>query len=195
MSEEVGYYNRFLGHSATALHKNLAPLPADRTLTITAYDPPYYFLRVAGLPEGDRLQKSEALEADPYSSMTVSGGWSIIKVDHEMIDMYPEIEAELLFLCYLGLAMHVREFDEYTVSPEAERLLYGERGIFRADAPPESLEEFKKYLRDVAGPAYYWRAHYLTSAFPEDIYDTQEAQWIMEDVSDIVAALNMSLTK
>lgn len=190
MSEETGYYNRFLGHSATALHANLKPNSND--LTITVYDPPYYFLRVAGLTEGDRLQKSDKLEEDPYSGISVNG-WSVIEVTHDLIDMYPEIEQELLFLCYLGLAMHLRESDEYVVSPEAERLLYGDSGIFRAgDTPPESLVAFKKYLRDVVGPAYYWRAHYLTSAFPEDIYDTQEAQWVMEEVGDLVRELNMS---
>lgn len=190
-----GYYNRFLGHSATALHAALKPLPADNPLTITVYDPPYYFLRVAGLPEGDRLQRAEALDTDPYSEVKVAEGWSVISVTHDMIDMHPEIEQELLFLCYLGLAMHVRESDEYAVSPEAERLLYGDRGIFRADAPPESLKEFKKYLRDVVGPAYYWRAHYMTSAFPEDIYDTQEAQWVMGEAGDLVRSLNMSMSK
>ena len=184
-----------MGHSATALHAALKPLPVASPLTITAYDPPYYFLRMADISDGDRLQKADALDADPYSEVKVAEGWSAVSVTHEMIDMHPEIEQELLFLCYLGLAMHVRASDEYAVSPDADRLLYGDRGIFRADAPPESLEKFKKYLCDIVGPAYYWRAHYLTSAFPEDIYDTQEAQWVMGEAGDLVRSLNMSISK
>ena len=191
MSESASYYNRFLGHSATALHANLKP--SNNDLKVTVYDPPYYFLRMAGLPEGDRLQINDSLDANPYSDINVSG-WSVIEVTHDLIDIHPEIEQELLFLCYLGLAMHLRNSDEYAVSPEAEQLLYGDSGIFRAGSgtSPESLAAFKKYLRDVVGPAYYWRAHYLTSAFPEDIYDTQEAQWVMEEVGDLVRELNMS---
>lgn len=192
MSEGVGYYNRFLGHSASALYAALKPLPIHRTLRVSVYDPPYYFLRVAEFPEGDRLQKNDALDADPYSDISVNR-WSVVSVTHEMINIHPEIEQELLFLGYLGLAMHLQDSDEYAVSPDADKLLYGDSGIFRVGAtPPESLTAFKKYLRDVVGPAYYWRSHYLTSAFPEDIYDTQEAQWIMEEASNLVRRLNIS---
>lgn len=188
------YYNRFLGHSATPLRKALTPPPAeDHVLSITVYDPPYYFLRSAALPEGDRIHDVN-MDNDPYSDISATG-WLSVTVTHEMIEATPEIEKELLFLCYIGLAMRLPESDEYVVSPEADRLLYGERGIFLADAPPESLVEFKKYLRDVVGPAYYWRAHYLTSAFPEDIYDTQEAHWVMGEVDDLVGALNMYVDK
>jgi hypothetical protein len=185
----VGYYNRFMGHSATPLRTALTQLAEDRILQITPYDPPYYFLRSAALPEGDRIHDFN-MDENPYSDISAAG-WLSVSVTHEMIDIHPEIEQELLFLCYLGLSMHLPDSDEYVVSPDADRLLYGERGIFRADAPPESLTEFTKYLKDVIGPGYYWRAHYLTRSFPEDIYDTQEAQWVMGEVADLVGALNM----
>lgn len=139
-------------------------------VTVTAYDPMYYFLRVATELSGNKLAV-RAFEGRQYDDLTVPAEQLRI-VDTSGGN--PDILNELDFLIGIGGAMQVpNEPTKYYVHQPSAELFYAR--FFPNAADPAARRAVMTYMRDVVLPGYYWRAFYITDGLSSSIEMTKSA--------------------
>lgn len=159
------FTNNRLGPFLAALAA--APPPAAE-VTVTAYDPMYYFLRVATELSGNKLAV-QAFEGRQYDDLTVPAN-QLRVVDTSGGN--PDILNEFDFLIGVGAAMYVpNEPTKYYVHQPSAELFYTR--FFPNAADAATRRAIMTYMRDVVLPGYYWRAFYITDGLSSSIEMTK----------------------
>ena len=160
------FTNNPLGAFAAAL---TAARPPTTTITVTAHDPLYYFLRVATELSGNKLAV-RAFEGTQYDDLTIPAE------QFRVVDTSgnSEIIRELDFLVSVGGAMPApNEPTKYYVHRRSGELFY--TNFFPNVADPAARRAVMHYMRDVVLPGYYWRAFYVTDGLSTSIEVTKSA--------------------